>query len=94
VEFVVAAVIGLAGLAYAVKQGRRARRPDLTDAEKAAIRRTRERTVVGHKISIVFMWVIAVLFLILGHPLLALGAVLVALFGWWSVVYLRGLLDE
>jgi hypothetical protein len=94
VEYLVAAVIGLAGLAYAVKQGRHARRPDLSDAEKAVVRRTRERALVGQKISTAIAFFLALLLLILGYEVLALGAVLVALFCWWVVHYLRRLLNE
>lgn len=91
-RYILLAIVGLAGLAYAVQQGRHARRDDLSEAEKASIRRTRERAMARQRDSAAILLAMALLLLVLGHVLPALVLGLAALTAWWSARYLHALL--
>jgi hypothetical protein len=94
VEYVVAAVVGFAGLAYAVNAGRHARRPDLTQPERATIRRKRESALLHYKISMGMCLGFALVTLALGHLLPALMLGLASLTCLAVILYLRRLLNE
>lgn len=89
-----AAVVGFAGLAYAVKSGRHARRPDLTQAEKETIRRKRESALLHYKISMGIGLVFALVTLAFRHLLPALMFGLASLICLTVILYLRRLPNE
>lgn len=89
-----AAVVGFAGLAYAVKAGRRARRPDLTQGEQGTIRRKRESALLHYKISMGMVLVVALVAMAFGQLLPALICGLASLTCLAVILYLRRLLIQ
>lgn len=91
-DIIIAIAIGLAGLAYAVHSGIKARRPNQDARTAAKIRRARERTLKGWQIltSLVFVATLALLFLgeFLSAAVMSIGGIS----GLITVVYVRSLL--